>query len=494
MIVVGYSKRISDLIVKEPVPIKEQNDRIREFAKNEGYVIERFYIDKSDDPDSDEGFQKLRIDGMNRRFDLVILDSIFRCGKNFKYARNLLYMTFYKVGIDFAVLEDGVNTVSMTDDEVERYFVASHSRFLEAREYSQRREKYKKEKTIPLCRDRYGYIFNEAKTDIQIDDEAAEVIRLIFEMASAGVKKVKIASELNRIGVETPSVHMSRVGRRTVIPGRSDWISEAVGRILATDIYMGDDSNLQTEGVVYPRIIDPETFWKAQELIKHKHIKRYRNHYLLKRWIYFRDTDEKLCYREKESAGKVLAYYHRAQDDVRLAYYEDILKELRIAFERERRLVLSLCKMNPDDKLYYVSLIDDSFRDKAKELFYLSLDAQRGNVDLYARYDNGEITQDEYDADHEAIMSRQRVVNDMFHELMEERKKRIIYLGKDNPWVKRFLKYDPERELNCNTVNALVRRVEIYPDRRIVVHLNTEGKEYVPEGLLKEAEAYGQKE
>ena len=92
MIAVGYAKRVSNLLVKEVVPIKEQNDRIRDYAKSKGFNIDRFYLDKSDDPMRDTAFQELRIDGMNRRFDLVILDSIFRCGKNYAYTTDFLHM------------------------------------------------------------------------------------------------------------------------------------------------------------------------------------------------------------------------------------------------------------------------------------------------------------------------------------------------------------------------------------------------------------------
>ena len=491
---VGYAKKVSNLLVKEGVPIKEQNDRIRDYAKSEGFNIDRFYLDKSDDPMRDTAFQELRIDGMNRRFDLVILDSIFRCGKNYAYARNLLYMTFYKIGIHFVVLEDGINTMNMTEDEVERYFYDLRCKHAEILEYSCRQELYRSDKKISQCWERYGYLLNEDQTELLIDDEVVDVIQLIFNMAAAGVKKVAIAKELNRIHAETPSNHLSRVAVRRVSPGRKDWIAEAVGRVLATEEYMGDDHAFETEGVIYPRIIEPEVFHKAQEIIKPNHIKRYNKHYLLKRKIYFQDTDERLSYREKETDGKQVAYYHRSQDDVCLIEYEDVIKELCRVIEQEKELASRVCKVNHTLKLSAICDIDDSYRERAKELFRLSVEAQNGNVELYEQYESGEITPQEYDSAHEAIMQKQRQVNDQFHEMMLERKKRITYLGKENPWARRFLKYDPHKNLNCDTVNALVRRVEIYPDRKVVIYLNTDGKEYMPEKMLKEAMADGEEE
>ena len=64
----------------------------------------------------------MRIDGMNHKFDMVILDSMYRCGKNVGFAKELLYRTFYKLGIHFIVLEDNINTTNMAPEEVEQYF------------------------------------------------------------------------------------------------------------------------------------------------------------------------------------------------------------------------------------------------------------------------------------------------------------------------------------------------------------------------------------
>ena len=491
MIAVGYSKRVSNLLSKEIVPIKAQNDKIRRFARNAGLTIDRFYEDKSNDPWSDTGFQKLRVDGMNRRFDLVILDSVFRCGKNYAYARNLLYMTFYKIGIHFVILEDGINTMTMTADEVERYIREMKGKNAEALEYSLRQEKYQNDKTIPECRVRYGYFLNEDRTKLEIDEEAAKIVRLIFDMAASERKMVAIARELNRMKIETPSCYLHRTGVKNVASKRAEWTSETVRRLLLTEVYVGDDHLLQIDGTCYPQIIDSEVFNKARKIIRPNHIKRYKNHLLLKRRVFFCNTNEMLCYREQAIDGERYAYYHRAQDDVCVIEYDELLDALRIAFEREKRLADRLCRLKPDCKTPFIEEINDSYRERAQELFLLSLKAQSGNVELFSRYDHGEISQEEYDIAHNAIMQRQMEVNEMFHNLMEEKHRKIIYLGKDNPWAKRFMKYDSGMDLNCDIVNALVKRIEVYPDRKIIVFLNVEGKECVPERLLKEVRKDG---
>lgn len=481
MIAVGYSKRVSNFVVKDVVPIKEQNDRIRDYASAHGFEISKFYEDKSNDPGSDSGFQKMRVDGMNRRFDLVVLDSLFRCGKSFGYAKNLLYMTFYKLGIHFVVLEDGVNTMEMTSDEVDSYFLDMRSGLAEACELSDRQEKYKKEKQIPVNWERYGYMLNEDRTEIVLDEVAAENIRLIFEQAASGIHKTEIARYLNEIHAITPSVRKNQIAIKKNVKERTDWGADTVSRIMSHEFYMGDDQAAETEGVIYPRIIEPELYYKAQEIVKPKPIRRYTKHYLFKRCIYFEDTNDRVCYREYDSDGEMVGYYHVEQDDIPIVKYEEVYWAVQDALKKEREQAIKVCQVSYERKLGVMEAIDDSYRERAKELYRLSRDAQDGNVELYERYSKGELSQEEYESIHGEIMKKQEETNRIFHEMMRENLKKKVWLGKENPWVRRFLKYDPDKDLTCKTVNTLVRRIEVYGDGTVKVLLNTDEKEYIPE-------------
>ena len=86
--------------------ITEQNERIKHFAKEHGWKIQEKYSDRKKDPNENTGFEKLLRDGMQRKFDGVIVDSIFRTGRGIGNAREVLYQTFYYAGINFAVVED----------------------------------------------------------------------------------------------------------------------------------------------------------------------------------------------------------------------------------------------------------------------------------------------------------------------------------------------------------------------------------------------------
>lgn len=487
MIAVAYSKRVSNLVVKEIVPLKEQNNRIRDFAKMKGFRISRFYEDKSNNPESDTGFQQMRIDGMNRRFDLVILDSIYRCGRSFSYAKNLLYMTFYKMGIHFVILEDQINTMEMSDDEVERYFRNLWGEHAELYELSVRQEKYKKGKQLSDHWERYGYLLNEDRTQIVIDEEAADIVRLIFEMASEGKKKCEIIKFLNENQIETPSLHINRVAVRIRGANHEKWSCVSLSRILEAKVYMGDDSAGLTEGAVYPQIIKPELFKKANDNFYHLGTKRYTKVYLFAKIIFDGKTGKVLSYREKETDGKIMEYYHLPDDDIPVIELNEVYKKVQVALEKEKEKAMAVLEIDDEKRIKRMDEIDDSYHEKAKDLFRKSLEAQEGNVGLYMLYENGELSKGDYERRHDLIMKKQEEINSVFHELMEENKRRKIYLGKDNPWIRRFLKYDPKKKLNRKTINELVKRIEVYSKTDVTVILNTDGFEYLPKDYLKEA-------
>ena len=86
--------------------IAEQNERIARYLKKRGCSVSEKYSDRKRTAEATEGFDKLVQDGMARKFDAVVVDSIFRCGRTLPFAIEALQRTFYPLGIQFAVVED----------------------------------------------------------------------------------------------------------------------------------------------------------------------------------------------------------------------------------------------------------------------------------------------------------------------------------------------------------------------------------------------------
>ena len=85
---VSYTRAISSRIGEENPSntIAEQNGRIAQYLKKRGCSISEKYSDRKRTAEATEGFDKLVQDGMARKFDAVVVDSIFRCGRTLPFA------------------------------------------------------------------------------------------------------------------------------------------------------------------------------------------------------------------------------------------------------------------------------------------------------------------------------------------------------------------------------------------------------------------------
>ena len=61
--------------------------------------------------------------------------------------------------------------------------------------------------------EKYGYILSEDRKELLVEEEAATIVREVFQMLLDGVSVKKIADIMNERGVESPMVHNARDAR-----------------------------------------------------------------------------------------------------------------------------------------------------------------------------------------------------------------------------------------------------------------------------------------
>lgn len=130
----------------------------------------------------------------------------------------------------------------------------------------------------------YGYLKDpENKEHWIVDEEAAQVVRRIFQMTMDGYGPYQIAKKLKEDQVEIPAVHMARHGAG-LWQGRVDeikdpyaWGSSTVAGILRKREYLGHTVNFKTR----------------------KHFKDKKSHYVSEdNWTVFEDTQEAIIDQE----------------------------------------------------------------------------------------------------------------------------------------------------------------------------------------------------
>ena len=90
---------------------------------------------------------------------------------------------------------------------------------------------------------RYGYVKDpNDKHKIIVDPEAAEVVKLIFELTAQGKSKTEVANHLNAQGIDTPSAYKKRKGSRNffhAVEVKSLWSTSSLRDILNDEVYLG---------------------------------------------------------------------------------------------------------------------------------------------------------------------------------------------------------------------------------------------------------------
>ena len=191
---VSYTRAISSRIGEENPSntIAEQNGRIAQYLKKRGCSISEKYSDRKRTAEATEGFDRLVQDGMARKFDAVVVDSIFRCGRTLPFAIEALQRTFYPLGIQFAVVEDDFCSADKTAEEVAEYFNGKTIDKIRS-EFITNRQNHFEEGTLTHRQAKYGYALSEDRRNLVLNPESAQVVKLIFQMYLEDMKIPEIA-------------------------------------------------------------------------------------------------------------------------------------------------------------------------------------------------------------------------------------------------------------------------------------------------------------
>ena len=103
--------------------IKQQDQHIQEYLKKQGWTLSAKYCDRKKDTEENTAFEELTKDGIDRKFDMVVVDSIDRCGRTISCADDVLVKTFVPAGIHFAVVQDEFISIGKTKEELYEYII-----------------------------------------------------------------------------------------------------------------------------------------------------------------------------------------------------------------------------------------------------------------------------------------------------------------------------------------------------------------------------------
>lgn len=477
MICVAYSKRTPCIGYMQRVGLKEQNDRMRAFAAEHDLKISKFYEDKSDDYTSETGYQELRRDGMKRKFELVIFESIYRFGITVAEVRNLLLNTFYMIGIHFIVIEDGIDSRKENEESLAKYLEEKNLEIMGRRSWNTRRKTDQFEGVFGTGN--YGYRWDLEKKEFLVDEEAAKVIREIFDLHLQGMPKGMIKDYLEARKIDPPSKHLHKITGVKRYKSSGHWDLWAVRRILSEERYIG---MTERDGCSFPAIISADVFNEIQSRKKEYGSAPKKDELLIaiKRKSGFVDSTKKLHITE----------YYREYDSVKFISVmgvpgckvarEEVIRQVARAIRREKRVCKTVLRYMEDPEAEEIAeTTEQVFRSKAKSIFNHSVEVQQDNLRNYKRVRKGKMKEWHYREYHDSMMEQIKILSDEFDELLERLEYRRKQYSVENEWIRRIMNCD-ENALTAEVVNEVLASVLIRKDGSVEVTLNTKGKEVFP--------------
>ena len=275
--------------------IENQKRILETFARDNGFLNCRFFVDDgwSGANFQRPGFMEMMDCVESGEVKCVITKDLSRMGRNYLQVGMLTEITFPKKGVRFIAINDGVDSAQGENDLTplknlfNEWMVRDTSKKIKA----VKRAKGMSGKPI-TSQPVYGYLKGEDERFI-VDEEAAPVVKQIYDLCLAGNGPTKIARVLTELGVPTPgTLEYLRTGStRRYHPGyECKWATNTIVHILERKEYLGHLVNFKTEKVSYKvkssvenpeekqvifenahePIIDPDTWERVQELRKQR--------------------------------------------------------------------------------------------------------------------------------------------------------------------------------------------------------------------------------
>ena len=228
----------------------------------------------------------------------VIVKDMSRAGRDYLQTGFYTEVFFRQHGVHFIAIANGVDSEDQNSNEfapflniMNEWYLRDQSRKVSAA-YKIKGNSGKHTSTHAI----YGYKKDpEDKDHWIIDEEAASVVRRIFQMSIEGHGGYEIAQILTREKVESPSYYLASRGiglfkNRKDMTRPYDWYGNSVNVLLSKPEYMGHTVNFRTSKKSYKdkrvmnppeewlifentheAIVDPETWHLAQQTRKTVH-------------------------------------------------------------------------------------------------------------------------------------------------------------------------------------------------------------------------------
>lgn len=253
--------------------ITNQKNILKKYADENGLGNTQFYVDDGfsgtnfNRPD----FMRMMEDVKSGKISTIITKDLSRFGRDYLMTGQYIEMVLPDYDVRYIAINDNVDTLRSENEMMvfknvfNDWYARDCSKKIKA-VFKAKGQSGKPLTTIPP----YGYKKSEADKNVwEIDEEAAEVVRRIFQLCIDGYGPTQIARILTEDKVLTPTAYteLTKSGSITCAkPYR--WSHRTIGALLEKLEYIGHTVNFRTKTKSYKskkRIINSKTDWQIFE-------------------------------------------------------------------------------------------------------------------------------------------------------------------------------------------------------------------------------------
>ncbi len=491
--------------------IKNQKLLLSDYAKENKFRNTRFYIDDGFSGSNFErpAFKRLLNDVENGEISTVIVKDMSRFGRDHILVGYYTKYYFPDADVRFIAIFDQMDTETNPDDDIipfknilNEMYAKDCSRKIKAVVKAKGNSGKHISSFPPL-----GYIKDpEDKEKWIIDEEAALIVKEIFNLCVKGYGPSQIARILTERGIETPTMYFHRKGIPT--PGKikqdSDvWAKQSVVHILENEEYLGRTVNFKTYKKSYkskkyienPRenwviventqeaIIDQETFDIVQNLRKAKRrISDMGTPHILSGMLYCADCGEKM-YLCRCSTVKQAEYFN-------CSTYRKKKKKYCTSHQITAHAVMAMVKNDlrytiqfaNDNKEAFMSILKERTEAKNKRELASAIEekevAEKRIValdkiiqSLYEDKVSGKLSEERYIKMSDNYEAEQKELTEKVKILKEEIEKAQTKYDNIQKFMAIVKRYSDFEELTPEILRAFVDKIIIYEKQRVDGHI-----------------------
>lgn len=475
---------------------------IDEFESTQPPYVDDGYTGTDTNRDS---FQRLLSDIYAKKVNCVIVKDLSRLSRNYTDAGSLIENLFVQMNVRFISLAEGIDSY-LNPDSISNLIVPITNVINDNFCY----QTSKKIRQVFDMKRRngefiggfaaYGYRKNpKDKNALIVDEEAAEIVKNIYEWFLDGMSKNAIVHNLNDRGILCPSEYKKSKGLNYQNPSGSErplWSSKTVSDILKNRLYVGDmvqgrqrvkSYKIHTQEQVpenewyiventHEPIIERPIFEKVQELLKRdtRTAPQKKKLYLFSGFLRCADCGKAMS--RSQVKGTVYYFCRTYKDQSKTACTKHSVKhnrlEAAVLYAIQQQVYLAVHYVNtleyistaPLQKSQFIrieALIDAKEKERSKIMRY--------KQSIYQDWKDGEITHSDYRHMSEDYERQIAALGEVLKNLHAEREELQNGITAESPCLVVFKKFENIDKLTREVLVELVDHIKVHENGNISV-------------------------